>query len=192
MTHSCSANNMMFDQSALTELRHLPLAKEEHEIDYSQDLFEDQNASMLWTCAICHNVVVKDPVLLVPCGHHFCSKHIHEYFNSQNKRICPYDRRDVEAVLDNLPQIKEMLKSFIVYCPKRVYDSALCEWKGKLENLSNHLENECDYARLTCKCGESIPRNAIHLDNNCKCISTSCLHCEESVIYRLLHVKSCP
>lgn len=182
--------SLLFDKNTLKELRSLPLAEEEKDIIYSKELFEDQHTSELWTCAICQNVIVKDPVLLVPCGHHFCRDHIFQHFHTQDKRSCPYDRSYVEAVLDNLPQVKEMLKNLTVYCPKKVFGSAPCKWKGKLENLMSHLEDECEFVKVKCKCGTVIPRSEAHLDHNCKCIRSACLYCGSSVAYRLIRVTS--
>lgn len=181
--------SIILDSYLVKELEDGPYSDEKNRFTYSCDMFEDQNMAELWKCTICQNVAVKDPVLVAPCGHHFCKEHIYKHFEDTGNKLCPKDQIQVATILDNLPQVTEMLKKLSVYCPKHTFDDAGCKWKGKLEGLNAHLKNDCQYAEILCKCGEGIARNKIALNECHGCKKIACKFCKTLLVERLLEVN---
>ncbi|KAI6652581.1 Tumor necrosis factor receptor-associated factor 6 [Oopsacas minuta] len=127
-----------------------------------------------FTCSICHGVV-RDPKIVVSCGHLFCTACI-ENIDIQK---CPLDNSIIEdGQIQDEKFIKRLTLKKIVRCP---LSKRLCEWEGELSSLANHL-NECECFMIRCPnsgCESVVKRTNFNLHNEvCPNALIRCTWCD--------------
>jgi len=97
-------------------------------------------------CVLCR-LVLRDPVAVVKCGHHFCAscfERLRAHSTRMNVELsCPIDRDTIkltEVFQDVL--LARIIKDLEVKC--RNCENG-CPWSGELRNLQIHDEN-CEFA----------------------------------------------
>lgn len=114
---------------------------------YDMDFLEDPPNYL--KCIFC-TLVLRDPVVLIGCGHHYCSncfeqdKSYSAYMNS--KLICPLDRIVIhtsQVLKDNF--MERIIKDLYVKCP---LNKLGCTWTGELRNLDEHC-SKCTYSKTS-------------------------------------------
>jgi len=145
-------------------------------------------------CPLCDDVL-KDPHLLVPCGHIFCRNCIH---NSTHAPKCPLGGKcdftfpeEEYKVVPNKNVLRK-IDSLTVRCP----NDTQCEWKDKLSSLKTHFEN-CDFQLICCplECGINLARRdtGSHCKDNCKFREVECQYCKSQMQWStcVVHEKTC-
>ena len=158
----------------------------EHEYDFAEPIHER------FICSICMKVI-KDPHLLVCCGHKCCTVCL-ENWAIQSPSGCPYCQLSGEHVVEK--GMKSEIESFKILCP---YQYNGCEWIGELRNLQDHweLKNGCDYSENKCLHCDKIftTKNFSKHESVCEKAPVDCPNsCGESQILRCelnLHKRKC-
>ena len=148
-------------------------------------------------CIICKNLA-DNPHQTGCCGHTVCyncaDKWRRRNDSCPNCRLSPLD-----LVKD--PRTKRYISSLTVYC---IHYKRGCEWKGSVNNVSNHLHTKCRYEIVSCKkegCGAQVQRQFLdnHMATECPMRQVQCPCCacaDEPVLtyHRLVnnHYKHCP
>lgn len=103
-------------------------------------------------CNICTNVL-RDPRLTECCGQHYCESCLTRWLNKKKSKTCPHCR-EVDFVHIRNKNLKRQIVNLDSYCANKHEG---CMWRGKLEDLQNHLESDtgCSHALILCpkECG---------------------------------------
>jgi len=95
-------------------------------------------------CVICH-MVLKDPVLLVTCGHRLCEEcfqQVRDHARQNNvPLLCPHDRDEVD--IDKVVEDKGIARAILDLKVGCDYSKDGCIWAGELRLLQDHLDNHC-------------------------------------------------
>jgi len=146
-------------------------------------------------CLVCQ-YPSRDPHLSVCCGHVFCKSCL----DSAKKvkyvdQVCPYCRSKEFQTVRNKQADRE-IKSFHVFCSNTQKG---CEWKGELNDLTNHLKTRCSFQPIQCpnKCGKISERKymANHVEAECPRRMVRCQYCGITGEYWSItteHVEKCP
>ena len=132
---------------------------------------------------------------MIPCcGHHFCGTCIKKVKNSN--RACPYCKEASFQVFQDKGRLC-IINGLKVNCTNRG-----CEWKGKLKDLSVHLnkgkrEGECQYEEVTCVhscCKVKKQRQYLNMHENDECDQRpiSCSYCKQEGTYQFIVKKHYP
>jgi len=121
----------------------------EAKIGYDSNLFEkhpfnEQNQNLInaVTCAVCLNV--SKNAKITPCGHIFCSDCIAHHVSLRSD--CPLDRLPLPSNLMEKISIFDLeVRATVNNLHCVCVNGEKCSWQGKLNNLMNHLENECEF-----------------------------------------------
>ena len=99
-------------------------------------------------CMVCH-LVVREPVLLVECGHRFCKmcfENVKQHADHENiDLLCPTDRMKVD--LDKVFDDKSIPRAVMDLHVKCNHFLEGCQWTGELRNLELHLDGGCSSRR---------------------------------------------
>lgn len=133
------------------ELTHKQSLKE-----YDISLFTDENQANTYLCTICQSVC--HDVVSVECGngHIFCRYCMEEYVKHSNQ--CPNCQNKIASIHD-AKFVDRLIQSLTVQCishlPSLSGDKvSKCKWKGSLNQVDKHYQNECAFALVQCpKCG---------------------------------------
>ena len=146
----------------------------------------------LFKCGVCR-LVLQDPYITECCGKNACHSCITKV--AEDGGACPIPGCGCQNVKINFNRgLRSDILESSVYCQSK---EAGCEWVGKLDELTKHLEKECLFVEEECQyhCGEQIQRQAIeHHNKFCKRLPIKCLQCGEIYerCYYANHVKACP
>lgn len=187
-------------------------------LDYTKSTLQDQ-----LLCPICCYILT-DPISTV-CGHTFCKDCIQNALKTPRSEDqsfkCPIDRHPLTSKTDLVPAaflITSLLNELDVLCP---FSDRGCKYEGKKWNISDHVDNLCDYVKVECECGELIQRRYFdknecvheqvdctnncgekvekyllneHLKNNCINVKTDCPYCKITTSNPELeqHLDICP
>ena len=132
--------------------------------------------------------ILKNPIM-DECGHSFCKNCI------EKKKECPISSKKIE--ISNLIKnslISKMVNNLEIFCYKKKNG---CDFSGILENLENHIKNDCKFQKIKCEnknCEEEIIRQ--NLENHlkiCDFRKIICKNCKKSEIFKNLenHNKIC-
>ena len=164
--------------------RALPREKSKKDRGGYDCVFVEPPPSVLQTeCPVCL-LVLKEPCIVSCCGHKFCRECIEPI--EKDKKPCPLcNKPDFKFMRERA--LERSLKDLEVWCS---YRNEGCEWKGKLEKLEEHLNqdpspenqiNGCHFMAIECihKCGECFQRRHIttHVIEQCKKRPYSCDYC---------------
>lgn len=127
-----------------------------------------------FTCSICHGVV-REPKIIVSCGHLFCTPCI-ENIDIQK---CPLDNNAIEeGMIQDEKFIKRLTHKKQVRCP---LNKRQCDWEGDLYSLANHL-NSCEYFMMRCPnsgCDSVVIRSNFSIHNEvCPNALIRCTWCD--------------
>lgn len=127
-----------------------------------------------YRCLIC-GLALRKPVQVIECGHRFC-------WHCLNKRKKSSDERHVEFCCPCCPDEKP-IDSSQVFPDKGIERTILnlhikcsnfqkgCLWAEELNQLENHLKNDCQHELVTCKvenCDECVERYQLE-EHECNC-----------------------
>ena len=150
-------------------------------------------------CIICKNLA-DNPHQTGCCGHTVCYNCADKWRKKNNS--CPNCRLSpLDLVKD--PRTKRYISSLNVYC---IHYESGCEWKGSVNNVSNHLHTKCRYEIVSCKkegCGAQVQRQSLddHMTTKCPMRQVQCPCCAcgadhklNLTYHRLVndHYKCCP
>ena len=144
-----------------------------------------------FTCSICHGVV-RDPKIVVSCGHLFCTSCI----ESIELQRCPLDNNQLEeGTIQEEKFIKRLTLKKMVKCPLA---KRQCEWEGELTALRDHL-NECKFFMIRCPnhgCESVVNRENFAIHNEvCPNALIRCTWCDmklKQANYDTHVTESCP
>ena len=127
-----------------------------------------------FTCSICHGVV-RDPKIVVSCGHLFCSPCIE---NVELKK-CPLDNNKIQqGMIQDEKFIKRLTLKKNVKCP---LSKRHCDWVGELSALRDHL-NVCVCFMIRCPnsgCESVVKRSNFDIHNEvCPNALIRCTWCD--------------
>lgn len=126
--------------------------------------FEDKLPDR-YACPLCKHVL-KDP-LQTSCGHRFCSRCLKASVSLEG--LCPLDGENVNPSFQDISCQRE-INQLICFCNNH---DVGCKWKGKLQNLLEHL-TKCDFRKVHCpNPGCNIQLLAQDLQEH---IEKTCLH----------------
>ena len=161
--------------------------KEENRGGYDCDFVEPPPEAFQTECPVCL-LILKEPCLISCCGHKFCRECIGGV--KKDDKACPLcSEQDFNFMRER--GLERYLQGSEVWCS---YKEEGCEWKGKLEKLEEHLNqdpcaspenqlNGCEFVAVECmyKCGEWFQRRhiATHQNEQCKKRPYSCDYCRD-------------
>ena len=161
--------------------------KEENRGGYDCDFVEPPPEAIQTECPVCL-IILKEPCLISCCGHKFCRECIEGV--KKDDKACPLcSEQDFNFMRER--GLERYLKGSEVWCSHKAES---CKWKGKLEKLEEHLNqdpctspgnqlNGCEFVRVECmyKCGEWFQRRhiATHQNEQCKKRPYSCEFCQD-------------
>ena len=164
----------------------VPLDKRrENRGGYDCEFVEPPPEAFQTECPVCM-LILKEPCLISCCGHKFCRVCIERV--KKDDKPCPLCcEPDFISVQER--SLERFLKESQVWCS---YKKDGCEWKGKLGELEQHLNqnpssenqlNGCQFVEVECtyKCGEWFQRHHItsHETEQCKKRPYSCDYCRD-------------
>ena len=157
--------------------------KKENRGGYDCDFVEPPPEAIQTECPVCL-LILKEPCLISCCGHKFCQECIEGV--KKDDKPCPLCGEQYFTFMRERG-LERFLKGSEVWCS---YKEEGCEWKGKLEKLEEHLNqdtcsgnklNGCKFVAVECmyKCGEWFqrPHIATHQNEQCKKRPYSCDYC---------------
>ena len=154
---------------------------------YDCDFVEKPPEAIQTDCPVCL-LILKEPCLISCCGHKFCQECIEGV--KKDDKPCPLCGEQYFTFLRERG-LERYLQGSEVWCS---YKEEGCEWKGKLEKLEEHLNqdpgaspgnelNGCEFVAVECmyKCGEWFQRRhiATHQNEQCKKRPYSCDYCRD-------------
>ena len=148
-------------------------------------------------CNICH-LPSRDPYLSVCCGHLFCRICLENFGRFATAgNVCPVCRCEDFFAFPNKAVDRE-IRSLRVHCTNKVMG---CEWKGELNDINGHLENNdgCRFEVVDCpnECGKMMQRQRLtsHIEVSCKRREVNCQYCHRPGEYQIVmgqHKSQCP
>ena len=170
----------------------------QHSVTFKETTYYvDEKPGEELECIICKNLA-DGPHQTGCCGHTVCYNCADKWRRRNNS--CPNCRLSpLDLVKD--PRTKRHISSLTVYC---VHYQSGCEWKGSVNNVSNHLHTKCRYEIVLCKkegCGAQVQRQFLdnHMTTKCPMRQVQCPCCacadEPALTYHTLvnnHYKHCP
>lgn len=163
---------------------------------YSCEFVEPPPTLLQSECSICLQILCL-PHLISCCGHNYCKTCIEQVM--EKSRPCPLCNEESFTVLHN-KGLQRSLNELHVYCSN---SKVGCEWKGRLGQLEQHLNEDpeqevqlvgCSYVEVECKhgCGGRMRRGLIseHQNEQCPQRPFCCAYCREydsihaDVVYR--------
>ena len=130
------------------------------------------------------------------CGHGFCKSCLDG--QRQVKSVsyaCPICR---EPEFKTVPYkaLEREIRVFHIYCTNKEKG---CEWQGELNDINNHLSNDCQFAELKCSngCGKMIERRyqTSHVETECPRRKVNCQYCHDTGEHQFIegqHKEECP
>lgn len=167
----------------------------DQEYDNSDEKFVDslkleknfEKLSLELKCPICLNYL-NEPTI-TKCNHLFCLKCIEKSF--EITQLCPVCKMDTEIIGESLKFVKNMIDNLLFNC-----SNDKCNKLISYNNISNHMENECEFRQITCKCSKAIMYNNLNQHmKECSHRFIMCNYCSNLIPYIEMdnHVKNrCP
>lgn len=146
-----------------------------------------------YKCPLCEGIT-NNPVV-DSCGHFYCEECYTIY--TKTSAICPVDNQtELRFEKSNkIPIVSVILEKQTVLCKNRVRD---CGWKGKLQELNKHLNDQCLKQFVPClnkECKNEICRESLqeHM-KQCEYRMEKCNDCKDSLPFNQLkdHNEVCP
>jgi len=127
-------------------------------------------------CKICQ-CPSRNPYLSVCCGHVFCKSCLDACLAASFSVVCPMCRSlQFQGFLNR--QIDRKVKSLHVFCVNKTKG---CQWKGEINNISNHLDEKCHFQDIHCPyhCAIIIQRHQLphHMKHECVRRKIKCSYC---------------
>ncbi|XP_065181008.1 TNF receptor-associated factor 4-like [Sycon ciliatum] len=142
---------------------------------FDPDAFVQTPVDEQFICPVCR-MVVRNPMLVVSCGHHFCHPCITLALKSNE--ICPLDRGplswQVPGALVPNRDMKRRVGQLEVFCEMKEHG---CTWTGTLCSYDSHISSrQCKVkCPTTPSCGEVIPREELEAhDKVCPNVTVKC------------------
>ena len=142
------------------------------------EIWVDENIEKDYICVICHSIM-KD-VVQTSCGHKYCRECLLVYMKRVSKK-CPVCTESLDIDKEIFPDkfTSNQINAFLVYCRKSQDDG--CTWKGRLDKLDIHFEDECDFKWIDCPndCGQFMYRHQFlqHEKDVCPNRKATCPYC---------------
>ena len=140
-------------------------------------------------CNICYHPS-REPYMTVCCGHNFCKSCL----DNVQKAICPICQTKRYKAFPNKQADRE-IKDLLVNCKNKERG---CEWQGKVNHVSDHFENSCNFEDVECanECGEILQRQhmSAHMEE-CPYREYQCQYCKLIAGYFFIegsHKNDCP
>ena len=158
---------------------------------YLCKLVDESQPDDLFKCRVCA-LVLRDPHITKCCGQNAC--HLCIVKAAENGGPCPIPGCRSKSVKINLNRdLRSIILESGVYCQLK---EAGCEWMGKLDELTKHLE-ECPFVEVECQyhCGMRMQHQAVEDHKKfCKRLPIKCHQCGEMYerCRRSDHMKICP
>ena len=159
---------------------------------YDEDLVINKNYLLsldtIYKCNICYKIMI-NPVECEKCGYNFC-------YNCINSSDCPFGCKETKIKESSLA-VKNLLSFLRFKCPNKGCTVSFeyskieahneecpfklikcpnrnCEKLFLRKDISNHVNNECEYLMIKCKyCNyEFLKREIEHHENICKLLNT--------------------
>ena len=138
-------------------------------------------------CPICLQILKEPCVISCPCEQKICRECVEQI--KKNKKPCPLcNKTEITSFMQDYG-LERYLKVQDVYCSKKRLG---CQWKGKLGDFEQHLNENpspeeqltgCGFVEVECKhgCGEWYERRFIDIHQNEKCPQRpySCEYCKD-------------
>ena len=145
-----------------------------------------------YCCMICAKVL-NEPNLTDCCGQHFCRVCLEQWFEKNERKICPHCRSTSFSYMRYLP-LKRKISFFQVYC---TYQEQGCDVISTVGELDAH-KGVCGFASLVCSqgCGETVLRKEMprHCKEECLKRKVQCQHCGKMDYFLVIsgkHMKTC-
>ena len=145
-----------------------------------------------YCCMICAKVL-NEPNVTDCCGQHFCQVCLEQWFEKNERKICPHCRSQSFSYMRYLP-LKRKISSFQVYC---TYQEQGCDVISTIGELDAHRE-VCGFASLVCNqgCGQTVLRKDMprHCKEECLKRKVRCQHCGKMDFFQVIngkHTKTC-
>ena len=145
-----------------------------------------------YCCMICAKVL-NEPNLTDCCGQHFCRVCLEQWFEKNERKICPHCRSTSFSYMRYLP-LKRKISFFQVYC---TYQEQGCDVISTVGELDAH-KGVCSFASLVCSqgCGETVLRKEMprHCKEECLKRKVQCQHCGKMDYFLVIsgkHMKTC-
>ena len=145
-------------------------------------------------CKICQ-YPSRNPYLSVCCGHVFCKSCLDACSTTSFNVVCPMCRSlQFQGFVNK--QIDRKVRSLHVFC---VNKEKGCRWKGEINNISNHLDEKCQFQDIRCPylCETIMQRQQLpyHMKHECVRRIVKCKYCHlfrgEFQCFRQ-HLMECP
>ena len=140
-------------------------------------------------CNICH-YPSREPYMTVCCGHNFCKSCL----DNIRKTTCPICQSKKFKAFPNKQADREV-KDLSVKCTNQERG---CEWQGKVNYITDHLESSCNFEEVECsnECGETLQRQhmSAHM-SECPYRDHECQYCKVTAEYCFIeghHQGNCP
>ena len=146
--------------------------------------------------------VLRDPHRVSCCDEEYCKVCIMRVL--RDNKPCPGCGNNSDISISVSRRTKRFIDQLKCRCSNQ-RDG--CEWKGELQDLDNHLNenptnenqlNGCDFTKIRCQfCQEMLPRNEMgeHQENICKNRPFDCQYCDHHDTYERViadHLPECP
>ncbi|XP_065181965.1 TNF receptor-associated factor 6-like [Sycon ciliatum] len=115
-------------------------------LGFDLEVFVEEPDLDRFQCPMCLGVI-RNPVLVTVCGHHFCEDCITEWL--KNRRTCPLDKRNVPfgRIAYNFEKLRH-IGQLKVFCERKEVG---CPWTGPLCTYESHKDS--DNCQIACLCG---------------------------------------
>jgi hypothetical protein len=158
---------------------------------YPSDILIEQDSLEEMACMICQGIMI-DPVM-DSCGHAF-GKTCLEKLVLEGKS-CPISNQPLMSDRSSLSCAP--LKNYIMRQGVKCINFDKCEWKGRLADITVHIDSECQYSQVKCSndnCQLSVQK--IEIDEhfiNCNFRLLKCESCQEEFTFNQteLHAEAC-
>ncbi|KAL9958446.1 hypothetical protein ACROYT_G035458 [Oculina patagonica] len=144
-----------------------------------------------YRCPLCKKAL-KDP-LQTACGHRYCKTCLNRVLSGSNRK-CPVDGQIVDPFFQDISCQRELSK-LVCFCNNRSHG---CTWKGKWQNLPEHLV-QCAFKEVQCPnpgCTTKVLRQDLkeHLEHGCLYKKIPCQWCRVLITQaeQEEHNKTCP
>jgi len=148
-------------------------------------------------CTICQ-YPSREPYLSNCCGNTFCKSCLEGVKKATTvTKACPICRNEKFVTVDN-KQADRVIRGHHVFCTNKEKG---CAWKGELNDIVYHLENNkgCQFEEVTCPngCGRQVQRPSLagHVENECAHRKICCQYCGIKEDHQFIangHMEQCP